>query len=163
MRCAKDSRPLFAAWSTPWKDVSVEGEPRGRNPSRTGPLTCCARAARGHAAAAPPTSDMNSRRFTASDSRASHRNDSTPRHGRLLHPSTWAVRDDRGHAADNFLQGGSPKQATPLTAPATSDMNSPWVPAAASLERLLDCTGEREQTLLAENGRFAAAHASRQC
>src|SRR5262249_38881747 len=23
-------------------------------------------------------------------------------HGRLLHPSTWAVRDDRGHAADNF-------------------------------------------------------------
>ena len=44
-----------------------------------------------------------------------------------------------------------------------SDMNSPWVPAAASLERLLDCTGEREQTLLDENGHFAAAHASRQC
>src|SRR5262245_23203194 len=35
-------------------------------------------------------------------------------------PSTWAVRDDRGHAADNFFQGGSAKQATPLTAPATS-------------------------------------------
>src|SRR5262249_57671769 len=59
-------------------------------------------------------SDMNSRRFTASDSRASHRKDSTPRHGRLLYPSSWAERDDRGHAAENFFQGGSPKQATPL-------------------------------------------------
>jgi hypothetical protein len=29
------------------------------------PLGCCARAARGHAAAAPPSSPMNSRRFTA--------------------------------------------------------------------------------------------------
>jgi hypothetical protein len=46
---------------------------------------------------------MNSRRFTASASRASDRKDSTPRHGRLLHPSTWAVRDNRGHAAKNKL------------------------------------------------------------
>src|SRR5215831_7097571 len=53
-------------------------------------------------------------------SRASDRKDSTPRHGRLLHPSSWAERDDRDHAAENFFQGGSPKQATPLTAPATS-------------------------------------------
>src|SRR6516164_5174519 len=53
-------------------------------------------------------------------SRASDRKDSIPRHGRLLHPSTWAERDDRDHAAENFFQGGSPKQATPLTAPATS-------------------------------------------
>src|SRR5262245_60957420 len=85
-----------------------------------GSFICCARAASGHAAAAPPTSDMNSRRFTASDSRASHRKDSTPRHGRLLHPSTWAVRDDRGHAADNFFQGGSSKTGHPTSAPATS-------------------------------------------
>src|SRR5262249_11262429 len=35
-------------------------------------------------------------------SRASDRKDSTPRHGRLLHPSSWAQRDDRDHAADNF-------------------------------------------------------------
>src|SRR5262245_63415186 len=46
--------------------------------------------------------------------------DSTPRDGRLLHPATWTVRDDRDYAAENFFQGGSPKQATPLTAPATS-------------------------------------------
>src|SRR5215470_19354875 len=33
---------------------------------------------------------------------------------RLLHPSPWAERDDRDHAAENFFQGGSPKQATPF-------------------------------------------------
>src|SRR5262249_6290863 len=42
------------------------------------------------------------------------RKDSTLRHGRLLHPSSWAERDDRGHAAENFFQRSSPKQATPL-------------------------------------------------
>src|SRR5262249_27543745 len=77
----------------------------------TGIAGCCARAASGHAAA-PPINVMNSRRFTDA-SRASPRQDSTPRHGRLLHPSTWAVRDDRGHAADNFFQGGSPKTGHP--------------------------------------------------
>src|SRR5262245_8349514 len=56
-------------------------------------------------------------------SRASDQKDSTPRHGRLLHPSSWAERDDRDHAADNFFQGGSPKQATPLPAPVTSLTN----------------------------------------
>src|SRR5262249_35130398 len=45
---------------------------------------------------------------------ARNRKDSTPRHGRLLHPSSRAERDDRDHAAENFLQGGSPKQATPF-------------------------------------------------
>src|SRR5262249_6066111 len=30
-----------------------------------------------------------------------------------VHPP-GAVRDDRGHAAENFFQGGSPKQATPF-------------------------------------------------
>jgi len=46
---------------------------------------CCARAASGHAAALP-RSRMNSRRFTASASRALKRKDSTPPHlGRLLH------------------------------------------------------------------------------
>jgi hypothetical protein len=34
---------------------------------------CCARAASGHAAAAPPSSVMNSRRFTSNFSRASKR------------------------------------------------------------------------------------------
>jgi hypothetical protein len=44
-------------------------------------------AVNGHAAAAPPRSVMNSRRFTASDSRASNRKDSTPPHrGRSLPP-----------------------------------------------------------------------------
>src|SRR5262249_20918344 len=57
---------------------------------------------------------MNSRRLTAQSSRAPDRKDSTPRHGRLLHPSSRAERDDRDHAADNFFQGGSQKQATPL-------------------------------------------------
>src|SRR5215468_1137563 len=47
-------------------------------------------------------------------SRASDRKDSTPRHGRLLHPSSWAERDGRGRAAENFFQGGSPKQSTPF-------------------------------------------------
>jgi hypothetical protein len=37
------------------------GDPELRNPI-TG-VACCARAATGHAAAAPPSSDMNSRRF----------------------------------------------------------------------------------------------------
>src|SRR5262249_28679449 len=71
---------------------------------------CRVRATSGHAAAAPPTSDMNSRRFTASDSRASHRKDSTPRHGRLLHPSSWG---NEMIAAENFFQGGSPKRGHP--------------------------------------------------
>src|SRR5262245_10757547 len=53
-------------------------------------------------------------------SRASDRKDSTPRHGRLLHPSSWAERDDRDHAAENFFQGGSPKISHPTSAPATS-------------------------------------------
>src|SRR5262249_23488850 len=46
-------------------------------------------------------------------SRASDRKDSTPRHGRLLHPSSWAERDDRESAAENFFQGGSPKTGHP--------------------------------------------------
>ena len=44
---------------------------------------------------------------------ARNRKDSTPRHGRLLHPSSWAERDDRDHAAENFFQGGSPKNRPP--------------------------------------------------
>src|SRR5215831_1223229 len=91
------ARPWWNASKEPW--AKLFGDRVLRNPI-TGITGCCARAATGHAA--PPTSDMNSLRFTTSDSRASHQKDSTPRHGRLLHPSTWAVRDDRGHAADNF-------------------------------------------------------------
>jgi hypothetical protein len=45
---------------------------------------CCARAANGHAAAAPPSSVMNSRRFTAQCLRASERQDSTPQLRRRL-------------------------------------------------------------------------------
>src|SRR6516165_6597220 len=56
----------------------------------------------------------------ANVSRASNRKDSTPRHGRLLHPSSWAERDDRDHAADNFFQGGSPKTGHPTYRARTS-------------------------------------------
>src|SRR5262245_65841234 len=45
-------------------------------------------------------------------SRAPDRKDSTPRHGRLLHPSSWAERDDRDHAAE---KGGSPKTGHPIS------------------------------------------------
>src|SRR5215831_4948768 len=48
---------------------------------------------------------------------ARNRKDSTPRHGRLLHPSSWAERDDRDHAAKNFFQGGSPKTGHPISPP----------------------------------------------
>src|SRR6516162_4489933 len=56
----------------------------------------------------------------ANVSRASNRKDSTPRHGRLLHPSSRAERDDRDHAADNFFQGGSPKTGHPTYRARTS-------------------------------------------
>src|SRR6516165_1320263 len=45
---------------------------------------------------------------------AQNRKDSTPRHGRLLHPSSWAERDDRDHAAENFSKEVAQKQATPF-------------------------------------------------
>src|SRR5215813_5139710 len=48
---------------------------------------------------------------------ARNRKDSTPRHGRLLHPSSWAERDDRDHAAKNLFQGGSPKTGHPISPP----------------------------------------------
>src|SRR6516165_5557073 len=73
--------------------------------------------ASGHAAAAQPISVMNSRRLTARCLRAPDRKDSTPRYGRLLHPSSWTERDDRDHAADNFFQGGSPKTGHPISPP----------------------------------------------
>src|SRR6516164_10850567 len=70
--------------------------------------------ASGHAAAAQPISVMNSRRLTARCLRAPDRKDSTPRYGRLLHPSSWAERDDRDHAAENFSKEVAQKQATPF-------------------------------------------------
>src|SRR5262245_25743920 len=99
-------KPL--SFRPPW-NAGTNGQVGDALPRKpiTGTAACCARAASGHAAT-PPTSDMNSRRLTASDSRASHRKDSTPRHGRLLNPSYWAERDDRDHAAEYFFQGGSP-------------------------------------------------------
>src|SRR5215472_6769978 len=51
---------------------------------------------------------------------ARNRKDSTPRHGRLLHPSSWAERDDRDHAAENFFQGGNPKTGHPIFPARTS-------------------------------------------
>src|SRR5262249_14906604 len=57
----------------------------------TGITTCCARAASGQAAAAPPSNVMNSRRFTASASRVSDRKDSTPG-GRLVGPAVLRPR-----------------------------------------------------------------------
>src|SRR5262249_57728867 len=66
---------------------------------------------------AATSSVMNARRVTASASRAADRKDSTPRHGRLLHPSSWAERDDRDYAAENYFQGGSPKTGHPISPP----------------------------------------------
>src|SRR5262249_29813574 len=57
---------------------------------------------------------MNSRRLTARCLPCFPRKDSTARHGRLLHPSAWAVRDDRGHAAEIFSKEVAQKQATPF-------------------------------------------------
>src|SRR6516165_4374039 len=79
--------------------------------------TCCARAASGKPTAVPPSNVMNSRRLTARCLPWFPRKDSTPRHGRLLHPSSWAERDDRDHAAKNFFQGGSPKTGHPISPP----------------------------------------------
>ena len=79
---------------------------------------CCARAASGHAKAAPPRATLSNRGVSLPDaSRAPDRKDSTPRHGRLLHPSSWAERDDRDHAAENFFQGGNPKTGYPIFPP----------------------------------------------
>jgi len=60
-----------------------------RNPI-TGIADCCARAVSGHATAAPPSSVMNSRLFTAGAFRASKRKDSTPA---VWQQQTAAVRD----------------------------------------------------------------------
>src|SRR5262245_39970588 len=68
----------------------------------------------------PPSNVMNSRRLTSRCLSCSDRKDSTPRHGRLLHPSSWAERDDRDHAAENFFQGGSPKTGHPTYRARTS-------------------------------------------
>src|SRR5262249_37026303 len=86
------------------RSACVSGDLDSRNPI-TGIAGCWARAASGHAAAAPPTSDMNSRRFTASDSRAFALEDSTPQ----LRQETAAVRDFNlayvGSEAKNGLCG----------------------------------------------------------
>ena len=61
-----------------------EAEAEPRNPMVGSLPACCARAASGHTAAAPPSRVMNSRRFTAIASRADQ-NDSTAQYGgRLL-------------------------------------------------------------------------------
>src|SRR5262249_46347856 len=60
------------------------GPGRSRRPASG----CRVRATSGHAAAAPPTSDMNSRRFTASGSRASPRKDCTPRPCDRMHTTS---------------------------------------------------------------------------
>src|SRR6516164_2267252 len=82
-------------------------------PMRRMRSACCARAPSGPAAALP-SSVMNSRRLTARCLRAPDRKDSTPRYGRLLHPSSWTERDDRDHAAENFSKEVAQKQATPF-------------------------------------------------
>src|SRR5262249_38281098 len=84
----KSGKDDYEKLSLPTGSAYPSGDAPLRNPI-TGIADCCARAASGHAVA-PPSSTMNSRRFTASDSRASHRKHNTPRHGKLLHPSTWA-------------------------------------------------------------------------
>src|SRR6516165_2369555 len=60
------------------------------------PVACCARAASGHAAAAPPSSVMSERRFTAGPFRASYQRDSTPQYGRrVLHCGIFSQADVR--------------------------------------------------------------------
>jgi hypothetical protein len=75
----------------------------------TGIAGCCARAASGHAAAAPPSSVIKSRRFTADASGVSDRNDSTLRYGsRLLRcgisvrPMSQMVQERRIGAVRNI-------------------------------------------------------------
>jgi hypothetical protein len=63
-------------WNARRRSANTSGDALLRNPT-TGIAGCCARAASGHAAA-PPSSVMKSRRFTAQYSRASDGNDSTP-------------------------------------------------------------------------------------
>src|SRR6516225_7039234 len=71
----------------PWRNASKEpwaklvGDRVLRNPTTGTPG--CARAASGHAAVMPPSRVTNSRRFTASGSRASGKKDSTPGRGLL--------------------------------------------------------------------------------
>src|SRR5262249_12585935 len=72
-----------------------------------------ARAATGHAAA-PPSNVMNSRRRTADASRAPGRKDSTPRHGRLLRPSSWRNELIAITPPKIFSKEVAQKQATPF-------------------------------------------------
>jgi hypothetical protein len=62
----RSRRPSTNAWVRVAKDAGV---PNRRTPIRGTLWDCCARAASGHAAAAPPSSVMNSRRFTRSPRR----------------------------------------------------------------------------------------------
>ena len=64
-----------------------------RNPI-TGIAGCCARDASGHAAVAPPSSAMNSRRFTAQCLRASHE--------RIAHLGVAGARCGAGGRIDTF-------------------------------------------------------------
>src|SRR5262249_6747755 len=96
------------------KSVRSAAEAASRKPI-TGIAGCCARAASGHAAAAPPSSVMNVRRFTAlclpcfPTERIAHLGTVDC----CIYPP-GRYENDRGHAVDNFFQGGSPRQATPF-------------------------------------------------
>src|SRR6516164_3251013 len=94
--------------------LMAEPVPAPKNPIVGGFAECCALAASGHAA---NERDEVAPFHCPMPSRASDRKDSTPRYGRLLHPSSWAERDDRDHAAENFFQGGSPKTGHPISPP----------------------------------------------
>ena len=60
---ALDITGVFEAWRNPRRrSVNASGDLPPRNPI-TGIAGCCARAASGHAIAAPPSSVMNSRRL----------------------------------------------------------------------------------------------------
>src|SRR5262249_4975012 len=100
-RLRPSDQPSFciSAWkavSHPFTSGSLS-ESVVRKPMRRTRSGCCARAASGHAAAAPPRRVMKSRRFTASASRASDGKDSTPQ----LRQETTALRDF-GLADDGF-------------------------------------------------------------
>src|SRR6516165_12387362 len=94
--------------------LMAEPVPAPKNPIVGGFAECCALAASGHAA---NERDEVAPFHCPMPSRASDRKDSTPRYGRLLHPSSWAERDDRDQPPKIFSKEVAQKQATPFSPP----------------------------------------------
>src|SRR5262249_48978202 len=88
--------------------VQAEGAPVPRNPMVGSLAACCARAANGHAAAAPPTSLTNSRRFMFPRRlRRFHRKDSTLRYARR--PLRAAAEGPRRFVSSGLTEWQDPR------------------------------------------------------